>query len=437
MADPNQTRSRWWSRFRLSVRGLMVLVLVLGGTFGWAVHRAHVQRDAAQVIGKAGGVYYRSQYANGKVIRNAPPPGPRWLSDLVGPDMLDTVVFVGLRGDKIDDRVMAGLAELRDVVHLNIQGKFSPALTPAGISQVRRLSHLERLVVQGPPDTSEFLPCLGDQAGLRSIRLQSAVVSDAALARLARLSSLEVLVLDGRNVTDAGFAHLATAKDLRWLELGDCRVNDLSALSGLTHLERLQFSARTPRSAGSPPVDLGPLRGLPKLSMLVIDSLAVDDAGLARIKGMSQISILSVAGKGITETGLADLASMPSLTLLTLHRTSIHDLSALAPVLPRFRQLWLVDSPLGDDGLRPIAGATGLTWLTLRGTRVADAGLDHLAGLKALSTLDLSGTHVTDAGLAKLAGLPKLARLIITGTSISPSAIAALRKALPGLSIHH
>jgi hypothetical protein len=48
---------RPWRRFlRFSVRGLIVLVLVVGAGLGWIVHPAHVQRDAVAAITMAGGL---------------------------------------------------------------------------------------------------------------------------------------------------------------------------------------------------------------------------------------------------------------------------------------------------------------------------------------------------------------------------------------------
>ena len=49
------SRRPWWRRARLSIRGLMVLVLVIGAGLGWFIRRAAVQRDAAKAIVAAGG----------------------------------------------------------------------------------------------------------------------------------------------------------------------------------------------------------------------------------------------------------------------------------------------------------------------------------------------------------------------------------------------
>jgi hypothetical protein len=50
-------------------------------------------------------------------------------------------------------------------------------------------------------------------------------VTDAGLAHLARLTSLQTLVLSETQVTDAGLAHLAGLKSLQslnlWIHAGD------------------------------------------------------------------------------------------------------------------------------------------------------------------------------------------------------------------------
>jgi hypothetical protein len=44
----------WWPWLRISVRGLIVSVLLVGGGLGWIVHQARIQRDAVAAIVKSG-----------------------------------------------------------------------------------------------------------------------------------------------------------------------------------------------------------------------------------------------------------------------------------------------------------------------------------------------------------------------------------------------
>jgi hypothetical protein len=61
-------------RIRLSVKAFMLLVLVLGGCLGLALHRAQSQRNEVEAIRKSGGrVYYEWQWNDGSVSSNAKP----------------------------------------------------------------------------------------------------------------------------------------------------------------------------------------------------------------------------------------------------------------------------------------------------------------------------------------------------------------------------
>ena len=56
MTDQAKPVRRPWQRFlRFSVRGLIVLVLVIGAGVGWLVRSARIQRDAVAAIQNAGG----------------------------------------------------------------------------------------------------------------------------------------------------------------------------------------------------------------------------------------------------------------------------------------------------------------------------------------------------------------------------------------------
>jgi hypothetical protein len=58
--------SRWRRYLRISVRGLLVLVLGLGVALGWMVNRADVQRNAVAAIKRAhGSVGYKWEWKNG------------------------------------------------------------------------------------------------------------------------------------------------------------------------------------------------------------------------------------------------------------------------------------------------------------------------------------------------------------------------------------
>ena len=77
------------------MRGLMALVLIIGGGLGWVIHRAHVQRDAVAAIRRVGGeAAYSWQWSNrAPVTPRSKPPWSDWVRRILGPDFLDTVTF--------------------------------------------------------------------------------------------------------------------------------------------------------------------------------------------------------------------------------------------------------------------------------------------------------------------------------------------------------
>jgi hypothetical protein len=77
-----------WRRFlRFSVRGLIVLLLVIGAGLGWLVRAARIQHNVVAAVQAAGGgVSYDWDSRTGVVVPGGSPWAPAWLLDLVGVD---------------------------------------------------------------------------------------------------------------------------------------------------------------------------------------------------------------------------------------------------------------------------------------------------------------------------------------------------------------
>ena len=79
------------------MRGLIVLVVIIGAGLGWIVREAHVQRDAVEAIRKAGGsVTYDWEWTGRHRIPGGKPWAPTWLVDLIGFDYFGHVTSVWL-----------------------------------------------------------------------------------------------------------------------------------------------------------------------------------------------------------------------------------------------------------------------------------------------------------------------------------------------------
>ena len=93
-SQPKPISRRWRLYPRFSVRGLIVLVLLIGGWFGWIARSARIQRDAVAAIEHENGyVLYQCDWKNEKPLRySARPWYLKWLEKHVGRNYFSNVV---------------------------------------------------------------------------------------------------------------------------------------------------------------------------------------------------------------------------------------------------------------------------------------------------------------------------------------------------------
>jgi internalin A len=186
-AQARPVSRRWW--LRISVRGLLVAVLLVGGWLGWLVHTARIQHDAVAAITSAGGfVYYdweREEWDNGP--KTGPRWAPRWLVDRLGLDYFGHVIAV--RGCGRDtDAVMSQVSRLRqlEVLHLN-----QAPLTDRGLAQIKGLTHLASLYISGTHVTDSGLVHLKGLTSLKDLECCIEAVTDDGIACLEGLTGLD------------------------------------------------------------------------------------------------------------------------------------------------------------------------------------------------------------------------------------------------------
>jgi uncharacterized membrane protein len=367
-------------RLQISIRGLIVLVLVIGGCLGWIAHivrSAQGQRDAVAAVRKAGGVVLYDWQFDGEKVRVKPgtntisdevPGWPKWLVDRLGVDAFGSVTQASFhsRGVSVSSNAI-----------------------DTAFAHVGRLDRLTQLTLVQSPVTDAGLAHLEGLSNLESLMLRSCTkFSDAGLVHLEGLASLQGLYLDGAKVTDAGLVHLRRLTQLEKLGLDRASVSD----AGLVHLE-----------------------GMSRLRFLNLRGTRVSDGGLKRLKALKSLDALNLGDTEVTDRGLANLKDLARLT-----------------------NLWLGGSKITDDGLIHLRGMSGLTVLGLYHAQVTDAGLVNLEGLTALQTLDLTGTRVTDRGLECLKGLTGLRRLLLLDAPpVTRDGVQQLGKALPNLKIDY
>ncbi len=297
---------RPWRRFlRLSVRGLIALVLVIGGWLGWIVRNARLQREAVAVIRNAGGSFsYDWEYSDGNYIRGATRRAPRLLVDLLGVDCFGHVTRVEFFRDGDLPSV-----EIGRLTRLQLLTVGSSTLSDAQMSNLKGLKELREVSFINSGVTDVGLAAVMGSANLEKLRVRSSRVTDAGVANLVRLSKLSILDLSNTQVTDAGLLLLNGMTKLKWLCLSRTRVTD----AGLAHLN-----------------------GLMNLSYLDLTGTQITDNGLVQLKGLTSLDWLKLSDTKVSDRGLTHLKSLTNLRLLELVRTQVTDRGAteLGEALP-------------------------------------------------------------------------------------------------------
>ena len=273
--------SRPWRRFlRFSVRGLIVVVLIVGGWLGWVIRSARIQSEAVAAIERTGGLVL---YDWGRKIQNSPIPvgpswAPHWLVEALGVDCFGHVDAVFCVGGS--DETMA---------------------------HVERFTQLREF---------HFLPSshqLPDLSNLSPLDLNKAQITERELTILTGLTRFSVLDFDGPRISSAGLARLKGLVRLSYIDLEGSRIKDdaLVHLTALSNLTELSLNNTQVTDAG-----LAQLVGLKNLSALKLRNTPVTDAGLVHLSGLTKLSKLDLVGTHVTDAAVKELGrALPSLKI--------------------------------------------------------------------------------------------------------------------------
>jgi Leucine-rich repeat (LRR) protein len=256
-------RRRWWHRVRFSVRGLLLLVLIIGGLLGSVVRPAQRQREAVARISKSGGwVWYSWHFSGRDFSRTAKPAAPQWLVDLVGVDYFGHVVHVFM-GEQATDVELAEVGQLDGLELLNA----GPSrISSSGMAHLEGRTRLRGLDLYGTHISGGGLSHLRGMTHLESINLNSSDVRDSDLESLTQLPALKDLSLHRTLIGDTGMGYLKRIKSLQSLQLGRTNITDagLLELKELPNLTELRYYGETVSSAGLTELQ----RALPRLKVI-------------------------------------------------------------------------------------------------------------------------------------------------------------------------
>jgi len=279
-------------------------------------------------------------------------------------------------------------------------------------------------------------------------------IDDSALADVRQLTQLQTLNLEGTSITAVGLDRLSTVASLKTIDLGSLQVADgaVEALKAALPNAEIRWNPNNERQTaewviqqkgvvsvispdGEQVNKINDAAKLPagrfQLREARLDGTAVTDADLKRFKGLTRLEVLGLMNTAVTNAGIVEIVSCTGLRDLWLSDTKVTE--AALPTLNKFaslRSLLLAGLPITDRGLEQLK-LTQLTHLSLAKTPITDDALTQLSGLQALTWLALSGTNLTDAGLPALKRLTTLSELYVDGTKLTDAGLEELGATLP------
>ncbi len=159
----------------------------------------------------------------------------------------------------------------------------------------------------------ENSPSFMDYPVIVEVAMSGDKIGDDNLAKLPHLPDIQVLDLEGSQVTSEGLDGVLPLKSIRWLSLIETPVTDITPLAELPHLETLELNFSRCRRE-----HLSGLSQLKNVTVLLAGYLQVTDQEVVEIAKCSQLEELSIAASALGKHGLQPLTSLQRLHTLVL-----------------------------------------------------------------------------------------------------------------------
>ncbi len=406
-------RRRW---FRVNLRGLMILVLVVAGLIAWPITIIHRQREAIHAVREARG-FIEWDYeidaispGGGRPAVKPEPHAPRWVRRLLGDELFQNARRVYL-GPLASTDVLSMLPRFGQVQFMNIKGPAGPG---PGSNVFHAMPRLEYLEVEGPWVTDAVLADVAEARSLIQLTLVSPAITDAGVERLASLGKMLTLTITlNPTATDAGLARaVAGMPQLYQLDVhGQGQTLHATASSLARHCPVVQTLQTD--GTGLVDADLEPIGQLAKLRMLTLNQAPITGAGLVHLGGHKQLAALYLNDTKVAGGDLSNLRGLTGLERLDCTATRV-----------------------GDAGLPALVALPNLQYLNLIGTCVTDAGLPMLAPCPKLADLALGNNgRITDKGMPVLATFPQLQIVMLDHTRVTDAGAGGLSTLRPKMTI--
>ncbi len=187
---PEVAATRRWTR--VSLRGLILLILIASLPIGWTANRINSQRRAIAAIRGAGGYvwfdYQMTPSGQWDPNINRPDRGrfARWLP----PELFEDVTLVNLKGRPIGDGELAQVGRLSRLVYLDLEGT---NITDDGLASLRGCRSLKHLWLPRTSIGDAGAKHLAAMPGLENLLLNETRIGDDGLKTLTRLDRLRSL----------------------------------------------------------------------------------------------------------------------------------------------------------------------------------------------------------------------------------------------------
>ncbi|MCF0136922.1 MAG: leucine-rich repeat domain-containing protein [Oscillospiraceae bacterium] len=384
---------------------------------------------------------------SGKHVRSAR------LQDL---QKLEKLTSLKLNGNLIDE--LSFLTPLKNLVSLDLsENNISDITTLSGMQSLRTL-HLDKNKIK------DFTP-LYSLRGLTTLTIGGMEISESQLKELKKALPDCIVFSDeaSEDVVDIRLGGKTFKSNVKELDLSNCGLTDIYALSVCTKLESLNLS-------GNSIQDLTPLMDMAELRSLDLSGNRI--SSIMPLMGLTNLERLNLEGNSITS--IAALSEHTKLTELYLKGNSPKSFTALGK-LSGLKYLGLQNTGINDTGLSSLYSLKSLKTVALEdNTEITAAGVDELKkklpdckvshsplveqieiGGKKINTdaetVELSGLGITDiSALSKLSAVKKLdlsensisdfsvlyelktlQSLDVAGNGITPEQLSALEAALP------